>query len=127
MLRGRPRPLTGAGPVRRLNPPDADRSGEPPGGHMRASTTMEWVGLAVALVVAGAGVPAAQSMAAAPAAAVDQTFARFTSETPGCAVGVSVDGATVLARGYGMADLEHDVAIGPETIFEAGSVSKQFT
>ncbi len=33
----------------------------------------------------------------------------------------------VLERAYGMADLEHDVANRPDTIFEAGSVSKQFT
>ena len=36
-------------------------------------------------------------------------------------------GKPVLAKGYGMADLEHDVPITPDTIFEAGSVSKQFT
>src|SRR6185295_13369699 len=33
----------------------------------------------------------------------------------------------VLSKAYGMADLEHDVKNDPETIFEAGSVSKQFT
>ena len=33
----------------------------------------------------------------------------------------------VLARAYGMAELEHQATITPETIFEAGSVSKQFT
>jgi CubicO group peptidase (beta-lactamase class C family) len=33
----------------------------------------------------------------------------------------------LLTRGYGTADLEHDVPITPTTIFEAGSVSKQFT
>ena len=32
-----------------------------------------------------------------------------------------------MIKGYGMADLEHDVPIGADTIFEAGSVSKQFT
>jgi CubicO group peptidase (beta-lactamase class C family) len=58
---------------------------------------------------------------------VDRVFATFTPATPGCAVGVGVDGAQVLARGYGTADLEHDVPISPDTIFEAGSVSKQFT
>jgi len=58
---------------------------------------------------------------------VDSVFAKWTSTTPGCAVGVATDGRPVLARGYGMADLEHDVRITPDTIFEAGSVSKQFT
>jgi len=60
-------------------------------------------------------------------AAVDRQFEAFSSDTPGCAVGVSVDGATVLRRGYGMADLERGVPITPDTVFEAGSVSKQFT
>jgi CubicO group peptidase (beta-lactamase class C family) len=61
-------------------------------------------------------------------AAVDAIFAPMAGrDKPGCAVGVARDGATVLTRGYGSADLEHDVPITPATIFEAGSVSKQFT
>ena len=43
------------------------------------------------------------------------------------AVGGSVKGRVVVSKAYGMADLEHDVANTPDTIFEAGSVSKQFT
>ncbi|HJR58927.1 MAG TPA: serine hydrolase domain-containing protein [Vicinamibacterales bacterium] len=58
---------------------------------------------------------------------VDEVFARWTQQTPGCAVGVSKGGASVLQKAYGMADLEHDVPNRPDTIFEAGSVSKQFT
>lgn len=59
---------------------------------------------------------------------VDGVFARFNSKTsPGCAVGVSLKGDTVLSAAYGMADLEHEVAITPETVFEPGSVTKQFT
>jgi CubicO group peptidase (beta-lactamase class C family) len=58
---------------------------------------------------------------------VDGVFAKWNAATPGCAVGVASSGKPVLAKGYGMADLEHDVRITPETIFEAGSVSKQFT
>lgn len=58
---------------------------------------------------------------------VDQIFAKWMSSTPGCAVGVAVAGKPVLMKAYGMADLEHDVRNTPETIFEAGSVSKQFT
>ncbi len=46
---------------------------------------------------------------------------------PGCAVGIERNGQVLLTRGYGTADLEHDVPITPATIFEAGSVSKQFT
>ena len=59
---------------------------------------------------------------------VDEIFAPWTSvSSPGCAVGVAVDGLTVLERAYGMADLEHGISNKPETIFEGGSVSKQFT
>lgn len=66
--------------------------------------------------------------AADSAAAVDAVFAGWTSaSTPGCAVGVARGGRVVLARAYGMANLEHDVPVTPTTIFEAGSVSKQFT
>ena len=60
-------------------------------------------------------------------AAVDRVFARYSATTPGCAVGIARGGQEILARGYGLAELEHRVPITPATIFEAGSVSKQFT
>jgi CubicO group peptidase (beta-lactamase class C family) len=60
-------------------------------------------------------------------ARVDAIFATYNPATPGCAVGVAEQGKPTLTRGYGSADLEHDVRIAPDTIFEAGSVSKQFT
>jgi CubicO group peptidase (beta-lactamase class C family) len=62
-----------------------------------------------------------------PEAQVDKVFAKWTSSTPGCAVGVAQDGKQTLEKAYGMADLEHDVRNTPDTVFEAGSVSKQFT
>src|SRR5688572_25855884 len=86
--------------------------------------------LPIRIVIVAVLLPAiAWTQAPADAAArVDQVFARWNSrETPGCAVGVARNGETVLARAYGMADLEHDVAATPATIYEAGSVSKQFT
>jgi len=62
------------------------------------------------------------------AAKVDTIFEKWTnSSSPGCAVAVGVDGKPALAKAYGMADLEHDIKNTPDTIFEAGSVSKQFT
>lgn len=60
--------------------------------------------------------------------AIDAIFAPFgAAQSPGCAVGVAHGAEPPLTRAYGSADLEHDVAITPDTIFEAGSISKQFT
>ena len=70
---------------------------------------------------------AAAAQPAVPASAVDAIFSKWTTSTPGCAVGVAVGGRTVLMKAYGMADLEHDVPNTPDTIFESGSVAKQFT
>jgi CubicO group peptidase (beta-lactamase class C family) len=47
--------------------------------------------------------------------------------SPGYAIGVVRKGELVYARGYGRADLEHDVAITPRTSFHLASLSKQFT
>ncbi len=62
------------------------------------------------------------------AARLDRTFASIDSATtPGCAVGVRRRGMPLLSRVYGMTDLEAPVRIDSASIFEAGSVSKQFT
>jgi CubicO group peptidase (beta-lactamase class C family) len=85
-------------------------------------------GLGAVLVVLLAPPGSPYDTAPADAATrVDAAFADWTADTPGCAVGVSKDGREVLTRAYGSADLEHDVPNTPDTIFEAGSVSKQFT
>jgi CubicO group peptidase (beta-lactamase class C family) len=61
-------------------------------------------------------------------AKVDKVFAKYaTDATPGCAVGTSIAGDVSLQAAYGMADLEHNVPLTPQTIFEPGSVTKQFT
>src|SRR5688500_11814257 len=58
----------------------------------------------------------------------EQIFARWDSTTtPGCAVAIGRPGQPTFARAFGMANLEHGIANTPATIFEAGSVSKQFT
>jgi CubicO group peptidase (beta-lactamase class C family) len=72
--------------------------------------------------------PAAARQAGDPAARVDAVFARWTGDaTPGCAVAVARGEEPPFKRAYGMADLEHGVTNSTGTIFEAGSVSKQFT
>ena len=43
------------------------------------------------------------------------------------AVGVMKDGRLVLARGYGLADVENNVPATAETVYRLGSITKQFT
>jgi CubicO group peptidase (beta-lactamase class C family) len=45
---------------------------------------------------------------------------------PGLALLVARDGKTVRAQGFGFANLEHRVPVKPETIFQSGSMGKQF-
>jgi CubicO group peptidase (beta-lactamase class C family) len=62
------------------------------------------------------------------AAQIDKVFERMNKpDCPGCAMGISRNGEVLYLRGYGMANLEYAVPITSETVFEAGSVSKQFT
>lgn len=58
---------------------------------------------------------------------IDQLFADWNTDTPGGALLVTRGGEVLYNKAFGMADLEHHIANTPETIFEAGSVSKQFT
>ena len=46
---------------------------------------------------------------------------------PGMAVAVVKNGEVVLAKGYGFANLEHQVPVTTHSIFQSGSVGKQFT
>jgi CubicO group peptidase (beta-lactamase class C family) len=46
--------------------------------------------------------------------------------TPGLAVGIYSRGRILLAKGYGQANVELGVPVKPETIFQSGSVGKQF-
>jgi CubicO group peptidase (beta-lactamase class C family) len=71
-----------------------------------------------------------------PSGALAALFRGWDSESaPGCAVGVELEGErgapsagpTLLLRSWGMAELEHEIPNSPNTVFEAGSVSKQFT
>jgi CubicO group peptidase (beta-lactamase class C family) len=60
-------------------------------------------------------------------AQVDKVFALFDKpDSPGCALAVIKGGQIVYKRGYGMADLDHDIPIRPDTVFHVASVSKQF-
>ena len=46
---------------------------------------------------------------------------------PGVSLAIVKNGQVVYAKGYGYANLEHQVPVKPLTIFQSGSVGKQFT
>ena len=46
---------------------------------------------------------------------------------PGLALAVAREGKLVKARGYGVANVEHEAPVTPDTVFELASVTKQFT
>jgi CubicO group peptidase (beta-lactamase class C family) len=59
---------------------------------------------------------------------IDAVFADVDKPgVPGCALGIVRGDALVYARGYGLASVELGVPITPRTVFDIGSVSKQFT
>jgi CubicO group peptidase (beta-lactamase class C family) len=52
---------------------------------------------------------------------------RTAQKIPGVSLAVCRDGKIVKVSGYGLANVELDVPVTPETIFQTGSVGKQFT
>jgi len=64
-------------------------------------------------------------------AGAERGFEKFTkayvAPAPGCAAAVSLNGQTVFEKAFGLADMEFNVPNTPQTIFESGSVAKQFT
>lgn len=94
---------------------------------------------ACALVALAAAAPESSSALSAPAqgqqlaraesaeSRVDKLFAQFDKkDSPGCALAVVRDGRVVYKRGYGVADLEHDVPMTPQSALYVGSTAKQF-
>ena len=58
---------------------------------------------------------------------IDKLFDKMNTTTPGGVLSISRNGQVLYQKAFGMADLEHNVVNTTGTIFEAGSVSKQFT
>ncbi len=59
---------------------------------------------------------------------VDAVFAEYDkTNSPGCALAILKDGKIIYKRGYGMSNMEYNIAIIPTSIFHIASISKQFT
>jgi CubicO group peptidase (beta-lactamase class C family) len=83
---------------------------------------------ACALILGMYGAPPASRAQDKASAAVDEVFADFTKAgSPGCSVAVYRNGRIIYAKGHGLANIEEDVALTPESVFDIGSTSKQFT
>ena len=59
-------------------------------------------------------------------ATIDSIFSRYENK-PGCAVAVVKDGITLFQKGYGLANLAHNIPVSTQTIFDVASDAKQFT
>jgi CubicO group peptidase (beta-lactamase class C family) len=85
--------------------------------------------LVTAAVALGSG-PFARTASPADAqtSSVDAVFADLAKPgSPGCALAVYRAGKVIYANGYGLANLEENVKITPDSVFDIGSTSKQFT
>lgn len=74
-----------------------------------------------------AQVPDKAKVVAGAERAFEKVAKAYVAPAPGCAAAVSLNGDVVFQKAFGLADLEHNVPNTTQTIFESGSVAKQFT
>jgi CubicO group peptidase (beta-lactamase class C family) len=82
----------------------------------------------LAFGLASASPVLAQQVSTVPTAQIDSIFAEWTEPgSPGGALAIVRDGNVAHRAAYGLASMEYGVPNAPETVFNIGSVSKQFT
>src|SRR5215216_6414785 len=74
-----------------------------------------------------AQVPDKAKVVAGAGRAFEKVTKAYVAPGPGCAAAVSLNGETVFEKAFGLADMEHGIPNTAQTIFESGSVAKQFT
>jgi CubicO group peptidase (beta-lactamase class C family) len=95
---------------------------------MRALHRLWMVALTAWLALGATSAARANGPEEKTSAAVDAVFTQYAmAGSPGCALGVYRDGKIVYSKGYGLANLEENVPITPQSVFDLGSTSKQFT
>ena len=85
------------------------------------------VGTLFLTVASAAQVPDKEKVIGAADRAFEKAAKAYVAPGPGCAVGVSLNGEPVFEKAFGLAEMEHNIPNTPQTIFESGSVAKQFT
>src|SRR5215471_10346759 len=74
-----------------------------------------------------AQVPSKEKVVAGAERGFEKYTKAYVAPAPGCAAAVSLNGEPVFEKAFGLADLELNVPNTTQTIFESGSVAKQFT
>ena len=72
-------------------------------------------------------VPDKAKVVAGAERAFEKVAKAYVAPAPGCAAAVSLNGEVVFEKAFGLANMEHNVPNSTQTIFESGSVAKQFT
>src|SRR5262245_60024438 len=83
--------------------------------------------LACLSTVTRAQVPGKEKVVAGAGRVFAQLEKAYLGPAPGCAAAVSLNSEVVFEKAFGLADLEFNIPNTPQTIFESGSVAKQFT
>lgn len=86
------------------------------------------VAIIILLCVGGSATFAQQIPGPAEIAELDESVTSFMAENeiPGVLYALAADGELVLVRTHGLADVELGVPVSEESVFEIGSISKQF-
>lgn len=98
--------------------------------HLLSLAAMALALCAPAFSQESAATPASEIYAAQRLEAAVDAFAADVitdGQAPGLSTGIARAGETLLIRGYGLANVEHQVEVTGDTVFRIGSVSKQIT
>src|SRR5918993_332930 len=93
----------------------------------RKNFLLALIAIAFLSITTSAQVPDKAKVVAGAERAFEKVTKAYVAPAPGCAAGVSLNGDVVFEKAFGLADLEHNVPNTTQTIFESGSVAKQFT
>src|SRR4029450_8996044 len=94
---------------------------------MRKNLLIVFTGVLVLSTASFAQVPDKEKVVAGAERAFEKVTKAYVAPGPGCAAAVSLNGEKVFEKAFRLADLEHNVPNTTQTIFESGSVAKQFT
>jgi CubicO group peptidase (beta-lactamase class C family) len=58
---------------------------------------------------------------------LDKAFAVYNQQCPGASIAIARDGKLIYSEGFGLSNLDYGIPNTPDTVFDIGSMAKQFT